>query len=133
VAQQFGGGLVGDTEPGAQRVAGDRLRVLVLVLGGGLAREGEQGLVLLVLDRGRPSRRGQVTGSAVLAGDAGGEPGRRAARRSIMETATRNAAEGDGGHDLAPGVRLGLGEVGGQAKGRRRPRARRWARTAAGW
>jgi hypothetical protein len=46
--QQAGGGPVGDAEPGAQRVAGDRLAVLVLVLGGAAGRR-EQGLVLLVL------------------------------------------------------------------------------------
>jgi hypothetical protein len=73
LAQQFGGGLVGDAEASAQRVAGDGL--LVLVLGGGPAREGEQGLVRLVLDRGRPSRRGQVIGSTVLTGDFDSGPG----------------------------------------------------------
>jgi hypothetical protein len=67
--------------------------VLVLVLGGGPAREREQGLVLIVPGRGWPSRRGQLAGAAVLAvGCWGG--GWRAARRSIMETATRNAAGG---------------------------------------
>jgi hypothetical protein len=35
LAQQLEGGLVGDAEAGARRVAGDRLPVLVLVLGGG--------------------------------------------------------------------------------------------------
>jgi hypothetical protein len=45
LAEQFGGGLVGDAEAGAERVAGDRLAMLVLVLGGGPAREGEQRLV----------------------------------------------------------------------------------------
>jgi hypothetical protein len=74
LAEQFGGGLVGDAEPGAQRVAGDRLPVLVLVLGGGTPRRREKCLVLLVLDWGRPSRRGRVAGTAVLAGDASGGP-----------------------------------------------------------
>ena len=55
LAQQVGGGLVGYAEAGAQRVPGDRLPVLVLVLGGGAARQREQGLVLGVLRRGRPS------------------------------------------------------------------------------
>ena len=45
LAEQFGGGLVGDAEAGAELVAGDRLAVLVLVLGGGPAREREQRLV----------------------------------------------------------------------------------------
>jgi hypothetical protein len=39
VVEQIGGGLVGDAEAGAERVAGDRLAVLVLVLGGGAASE----------------------------------------------------------------------------------------------
>ncbi len=86
VAQQ-----VGD----AERVAGDGLPVLVLVLGGGPAREREQGLVLLVPGRGWPSWRGRLADTAILA-DAVGR-GRRTARRSIMETVTRNAAGGDGG------------------------------------
>jgi len=66
--------------------------MLLLVLRVGPTCECEQGLNLLVPGRGRPSRRGLVVGTAVLAGDVGG--GSRAARRSIMETATRNAAGG---------------------------------------
>jgi hypothetical protein len=75
LAQQPGGGLVGDAEPGAERVAGDRLPVLVLVLGGGPPRGGQEclvpavlRLVLVVLDRGRPSLPGRLARSAVLAG-----------------------------------------------------------------
>jgi len=67
--------------------------VLVLVLGGGPPRRREERLVPAVLrlvpgnlQRGRPSRRGRL---AVPGGDGAG-----AARRSIIETATRNAAGG---------------------------------------
>jgi len=88
LAQQLEGGLVGDAEAGARRVAGDRLPVLVLVLGGGPGARTRAGP--------RPHRPGP--GMAVLARTArrrrrpcrrllGG--GWRAARRSIMETATR--------------------------------------------
>jgi hypothetical protein len=45
LAKQLGGGLVGDAEAGAERVAGDRLSVLFLVLGGGPACGGEERLV----------------------------------------------------------------------------------------
>ena len=41
--------------------------MLVLVLGGGPAREREQGHVLIVPGRGWPSRRGQLAAAAVLA------------------------------------------------------------------
>jgi hypothetical protein len=78
LAQQFGGGLVGHAEAGAQRVAGDRLPVPVLVLGGGPPRRREERLVPGVLRL--------VLGIV--------HRGRRAARRSIIETATRNAAGG---------------------------------------
>jgi hypothetical protein len=65
LAEQFGSGLVGDAEAGAQRVAGDRLPVLVLVLGGGTARQREQRLAGVVLHRGRQrSGRGRVSGTA---------------------------------------------------------------------
>ena len=66
--------------------------MLVLVLGGGPAREREQGLVLIVPGRGWPAvpartaRRRRRPCRRLLGG------GWRAARRSIMETATRNAA-----------------------------------------
>jgi hypothetical protein len=98
LAEQFGGGVVGDAEAGAERVAGDRLAVLVLVLGGGPAGEREQRLVPGVLGLvpasctgdGRPG----ADGSAVPASSLAMRRGRRAARRSIMETATRNAAAG---------------------------------------
>jgi hypothetical protein len=93
--------------------------VLVLVLGGGLPRGGEERLVPAVLrlvpgtlPRGRPSPPGRLAGFAVLAG---GGARRRAARRSIIETATRNAA-GEAADGPAPGRRLGLGEVRGQAQ-----------------
>ena len=63
LAQQLGGGLVGDAEAGAELVAGDRLPVLVLVLGGGPPRRREErlvpaalGLVPGIWHRGRPSR-----------------------------------------------------------------------------
>jgi hypothetical protein len=39
LAQQFGGSPVGDAEAGAQHVAGDRLPVLVLMLGDGTTRQ----------------------------------------------------------------------------------------------
>jgi hypothetical protein len=114
LAQQLEGGLVGDAEAGAQRVAGDRLPVLVLVLGGGPAREREQGLVLIVRGRGWPSRRGQLAGTAVLAVGcwAGAEGG------PALDHGDRDEERcgRDGGHDPAPGGRLRLGEVGGQAQ-----------------
>ena len=100
LAHQLRGGLVGHAEAGAERVAGDRLAVLVLVLGGGSRQ------------RGRPSRRGRLADGAVLACDQA-----RAARRSIIETATRRSA-GPG-----PGWRPGSAAPG--------PRAPRPATTAA--
>ena len=45
LAQQLGGGLVGDAEAGAELVAGDRLPVLVLVLRGGPPRRRQERLV----------------------------------------------------------------------------------------
>jgi hypothetical protein len=112
LAEQFGGGLVGDAEAVAERVASDLLAVLVLVLGGGVAGCREEGLVLLVLDGGRPSWRGQVTGIAVLAGDSSGGPGAVGGAALDHGDRDQERAGGDGGHDAAPGVRLGLGEVG---------------------
>jgi hypothetical protein len=66
---------------------------------------------------GRPSRRGQVTGTAVLAGDAG--LGLGPARGATLDHGDGDQERGgrDGGHDLAPGVRLGLGEVGTRTAG----------------
>jgi hypothetical protein len=98
LAQQLGGGLVRDAEPGAQRVAGDRLPLLVLVLGGGPPRRREQRLVPALCASspasctgdGRPGADGLPTAPSSPAM----RRGRRAARRSIIETATRNAAGG---------------------------------------
>jgi hypothetical protein len=74
---------VGDAEAGAERVAGDRLPVLVLVLGDGPARGGEErssppscASSPVSCTGGRRSRRGRLTHSAVLAGDAAGATGR---------------------------------------------------------
>ena len=72
--------------------------MLVLVLGGGPPRRREEGLVPAVLGLVPASRTGDgrpgADGSpALLSWPAAGR-GRRAARRSIIETATRNAAGG---------------------------------------
>jgi hypothetical protein len=108
LAHEFGGGLVGDAEAGAERVTGDGLPVLVLMLRGGTAGRREQGLVLRVLNWGRPSRRRQVTGTAVPAGD---RPG--SADGAALDHGDRDqeSAGRDGGHDPAPDVRLGLGRA----------------------
>jgi hypothetical protein len=87
LAEQVGGGLVGDAGAGAERIAVDGPPVLGLVLGGVPPGEREQGLVLV---RGRPSWRGRLAITAVLGG---GRPPRAVdGARSIMETATRHAA-----------------------------------------
>jgi len=107
---------VGDAELGAERVPGDRLPVPLLVVGCGAAGRREQGLVLGVLRRGRPSRRGKGTGVAVLAGDAGGGLG--AAGGAALDHGDRDQ-EGtlrDGGHDAAPRGWLRLGQVRRQAE-----------------
>jgi hypothetical protein len=44
LAQQLGDGLVGDAEAGAERVAGDRLPGLILVLGGAASTAARWGL-----------------------------------------------------------------------------------------
>ena len=120
LAQQLGGGLVGHAEPGAELVAGDRLPVLVLVLGGGPPRGGQErlvpavpGLVPGIWHWGQPvlARTARRTAGSVRACTV--RRGRRAARRSIIETATRNATSG-----TAAAIRL-------QASGRA------WARLAA--
>ena len=59
LAEQFGGGLVGDAEAGAERVAGDRLPVPVLVLGGGPPRRCEH--------RGRPRQPPGGDGAPLVA------------------------------------------------------------------
>jgi hypothetical protein len=66
-----------------------------LVLGGGAARCRQDGLVLAVLGLGgRPGQDGELAASS-WPGTAAGPGGRaRAARRSIIETATTNAADG---------------------------------------
>ena len=79
-AEQFGGGLVGGAEAGAERVAGDRLPVLALVLSGSSPCEREQRLVPRVLRMVRSSRLGRLAGAAVRAGDEAGAAG-GAARR----------------------------------------------------
>ncbi len=61
------------------------------MVGGGPASIRKQGVAGAVLGRGRPSRARQAAGFAVLAVAVREWP---AARRSIMETATRNAADG---------------------------------------
>ena len=100
LAEQFGGGLVEDVEAGAERVAGDRLPVPLLVVSGGAAGCREEGLVLLVL----------------LVPRRDGRPG---AGRSLVSPSwpgtaatTRPQAFGWAWATLAPG------------SGRRRPRAR---------
>ncbi len=98
LAQQLGGSLIGHAEAGAQRVAGDRLPVLVLVLDGDPPRGYQERLVPAVLDlvpasRQRDGRPGADGSPAEPSSPAMGR-GRRAARRSIIETATRNAAGG---------------------------------------
>ena len=112
LAEQFGGGLVGHAEPGAERVAGDRLAVLALVLGGSPPRGGKErlvpavpGLLRGIVYRGRPSRRGRL---AVPGGGGAGTAGGAA-----LDHRDRDQERGrrDGGHDPTPGRRLGLGQV----------------------
>jgi hypothetical protein len=84
-----------------------------LVLGGGPAGEREQRLVLGVPGlvpgighRGRPSRRGRLARAVVLAGGGAGTAGGAA-----LDHRDRHQERGrrHGGHDPAPGRRLGLG------------------------
>jgi dTDP-glucose 4,6-dehydratase len=67
LAEQFGGGLVGDAEAGAQLVAGDRLPALVLVLGSGPPCERKQrlapGVLCLV-----PFAEGSILDADLVAG-----------------------------------------------------------------
>ena len=98
LAQQFGGGPVGDAEADAQRVAGNCLPVLVPVPGSGPAGRHDECLVPAVLrlvpaSRHCDGRPGADSSPAPLSSSAMRQ-GWRAARRSIMETATRNAAGG---------------------------------------
>jgi hypothetical protein len=74
----------------------------------------EDRFALFVPGRGRPSRCGQLAGTAVLAGVVGGW----AAGGAALDHGDRDkeGAGRDGGHDPAPGVRLCLGEAGGQAQ-----------------
>jgi hypothetical protein len=90
LARQFGGGPVGDAEAGAQRVAGDRPPVLLLVPGG--AARAPAGT--------RPPRR-PAAGTAVPArtGRRHRRPGGRRAgdgrgRPSIVETVSRSRSSG---------------------------------------
>ena len=71
------------------------------------------GLVPGILHRGRPSRRGRLADGAVLARDEAG-----AAGGAALDHRDRHQERGrrDGGHDPAPGRRLGLGQVGRQAQ-----------------
>jgi len=95
LAQQLGGGLVGDAEPGAQRVAGDRLAVLALVLGGGRRASASTASSSSSRASSPASRTGDGRpGADASPSRAATGRGRRAARRSIIETATRNAAGG---------------------------------------
>ena len=88
-------------------------------------------------DAGRERRVAGPDGRAgglVLARDGGpgGPRARQAARRSIIETATRNAAGGTAATTRSQSIRLGLGQVGGQAEADAAEPAPRWAMTAAG-
>ncbi len=94
--------------------------MLVLVLGGGPPRGYQErlvpavpGLVPGIWHRGRPSPPGRLAGFAVLAGCGAG-----AAGGAALDHRDRDQERGgrDSGDDPAPGRRLGLGEVRGQAQ-----------------
>jgi hypothetical protein len=104
--EQLEGDFIGDTEAGAERIASDRLPVLVLVLGGSPPRGGEERLVPAVLRLvfdflhldGRPGADGSSTApSRPTMGR-----GRRAARRSNIETATSYYAAGGTAATIRP-------------------------------